>query len=136
MTAMFVPRPEQELVRVEGQTFPRGVIPIDGFRFENCTFEHCTLVYRGLSATQFTSCRLRSVDWRFDGPAANTLNFLNMLAQTFGDDGRRLVEDLFHTLLEKPVLPEGSLVAEINTQDTGRLGAVEQAKVRKVSETQ
>ncbi len=134
MTAMPMPHAEQELVLIKGQTFPRGVVPIDGFRFEGCTFERCTLVYRGLKATQFINCRLRSVDWRFDGPAANTLNLLNMLAHTFGNDGRRLVEDLFLTVLEEPVLSEGSLVAEINAQDTGKLGAVDQVQVRKIPE--
>lgn len=136
MSAILQQRIKQEIVTIPGKKFrPGEVLVVDGYRFVDCEFEGCILVYQGLRETQFINCRLRSVDWRFDGPAANSLNFLNMLAHAFGEDGRRLVQDLFQTLLEKPVLPEGSLVAEINAEDTAVLGSTEQVMVRKIPES-
>lgn len=63
----------------EGREF-EGRVPVDGHQFVACTFEKVALVYSGGPPPSFRGCIFR--DWRFtfEGPAANTVNFLRAMA--------------------------------------------------------
>jgi hypothetical protein len=44
------------------------------------------------------NCRFENVSWVFEGPAANTLAFLQALYHGMGEGGRKLVDDTFENI--------------------------------------
>ncbi|MBD9528661.1 hypothetical protein IB235_17735 [Paracoccus sp. PAR01] len=68
-------------VVIENQTFRNETIEIDGIAFSMCTFENCTLVFRGGKPPGIMGCRFNDCFWSFGGPAANTMSFLTGLAR-------------------------------------------------------
>ena len=57
-----------------------GTITLDGGRFINVDFRNATLVYSGGEAPYIEACRFHDAAFRFEGPASNTLTFLNIMA--------------------------------------------------------
>jgi hypothetical protein len=58
---------------------------LDGLTFEECTFEGCTLVYKGGPPPALKRCDFNNTGFRFEGAAANTIAFLQaMSAPTSG----------------------------------------------------
>lgn len=59
---------------------------IDGQYYQGIHFISCTLVYQGGPVPNFQECRFSDCQWQCDGPALNTLDFLNMLVSLGGAD--------------------------------------------------
>jgi hypothetical protein len=53
---------------------------LDGYHYENCTFENCTLTYRG-GDWGLTGCRIENTEFQFRDAASNTTNLLNAMQQ-------------------------------------------------------
>jgi hypothetical protein len=63
-------------VAIEGKTYKDRRISLDGRNYDRCTFEGCTLTYKGGRAPRFTNCSFYDNQFMFDGPAGNTVGFL------------------------------------------------------------
>ena len=59
--------------------FNHETVVLDGAHFEDCEFRACRLVYSGGPPPVFARCRFDEVDWKFDGPAAHTLEHLKLI---------------------------------------------------------
>ena len=59
-----------------GVSFTQESIALDGASFADCEFRKCKLIYSGGEAPTFDACRFDGCDWRFEGPAARTLEHL------------------------------------------------------------
>ncbi len=59
--------------------FTQETIHLDGESFEACEFRKCKLVYGGGEAPSFRDCKFDQCDWRFEGPAARTLEHLKVV---------------------------------------------------------
>jgi hypothetical protein len=69
---------------------------LDGNVFSGCTFHDCGIVYQASAPFSLTACSFKeNVEWRFDGAAASTLQFLALLYNEAGEGGRNLVEETF-----------------------------------------
>jgi hypothetical protein len=59
--------------------FNHETVVLDGEAFEDCEFRECRLVYSGGPPPVFNHCRFDECEWKFDGPAANTLAHLKLI---------------------------------------------------------
>jgi hypothetical protein len=75
--ATFTPHP------IKGKRFVRQTVNLDGFRFENCEFEDCTLVYSGGPA-DCSACMFHpDTQWQFQGQAAMMMQVLPLFGWRF-----------------------------------------------------
>ena len=72
-------------------TFNHETVVLDGEAFEGCEFRQCRLVYSGGQAPSFIECRFEGCEWKFEGPAARTLEHLKVL---WGAGAKSLVQGL------------------------------------------
>jgi hypothetical protein len=59
--------------------FSHETVALDGELFSDCEFRDCRMIYRGGEPPKFESCRFIECDWRFEGAAAHTLDFMKGL---------------------------------------------------------
>ena len=85
---------------VRDETFENRRIPIDGVRFEDCTFARTKLIYYGERPVEFSGCTFDSCTWVFEGAANETLQFLSTLSLGLGQDGQNLVTAIFKSVQE------------------------------------
>jgi hypothetical protein len=70
---------------IETETLQRAIhythetITLDGMSFADCEFRKCRLVYNGGEAPHFDGCKFDHCDWRFEGPAARTLEHMKVV---------------------------------------------------------
>lgn len=57
-------------------SFTQETIALDGVEFTDCEFRKCRLIYGGGEPPTFEGCKFDHCDWRFEGPAARTLDHL------------------------------------------------------------
>jgi hypothetical protein len=67
------------LAMVSATNFNHETVALDGEAFADCEFRKCRLVYAGGEPPSFTDCRFDQCDWRFEGPAARTLEHLKVV---------------------------------------------------------
>lgn len=84
-----------------GSEFVGGRIVLDGNVFTNCTFRKVTLVFMGTGLVGLQNCDFADVNFSLEGPAANTLQFLNGLYHGVGPTGRMLVDQLLDTTVRQ-----------------------------------
>lgn len=87
-----------ELVR--GKTFEQTRVPIDGVRFEDCTFKQTKLIFRAEGSVEFDRCTFDACEWVFEEAALSTLRFLSALYDGLDDKGHDLVGDVFEAVRE------------------------------------
>ncbi|MEH3452378.1 hypothetical protein [Phytobacter diazotrophicus] len=73
-------------------------IELDGNHYEKCTFKNCEIVFKGLLPFNLIGCDFIGCKWRFDGPAANTMNFLKIMYKDMGAFGKQMVEATFENI--------------------------------------
>ncbi|WGF89895.1 hypothetical protein [Marinivivus vitaminiproducens] len=79
----------------ERQTFDRKRIEADGFRFEDCIFNECTIVYAGGDLPSFINCTFDHCAFVFEGSASNTVELLRtwlMDTSGFGQLVRQMLD--------------------------------------------
>jgi len=72
-------------------TYNHETVTLDGEAFVGCEFRQCRLVYAGGEAPSFRDCRFEGCEWKFEGPAARTLEHLKVL---WGAGAKPLVQGL------------------------------------------
>ncbi len=81
---------EPELI--QGRAFGSEEVSLDGKRYVKCSFRGSTLVFKGYNPVSFSETAFLDVNWKLDGPAALTIDFLTGLYRS-SDIGRNLVEN-------------------------------------------
>ena len=64
--------------KYSNETFERVELKLDDACFEQCVFADCVMVYSG-GLTRLSRCIYRDCNWRFEGNAARTLQFMQAL---------------------------------------------------------
>ena len=72
-------------------TYNHETVALDGEAFVGCEFRQCRMVYAGGAPPSFSECRFEGCDWKFEGPAARTLEHLKVL---WGAGAKPLVQGL------------------------------------------
>jgi hypothetical protein len=85
-------------LRVQNRVFSHEMIRLDFASYENCRFEHCTLVYSGYGPISMSGCSFIEVKWVFADAAENTLRFLTAMYHGGDEGGRQLVEQTFNSI--------------------------------------
>jgi len=68
---------------VSNQTYAHKTLILDGTRFENCRFIECLITYSGGPA-EASACEFSpNTAWRFEGPAAITMQVLQQCGWRF-----------------------------------------------------
>ncbi len=101
-----------------GETITKTSLIVDGQRFVRCTFVDCQLIYEATIAADFDDCTFHDCTWTFDGAAERTITYLATLATKTGPYGRKLVDGVFKSVLNRRVL-EIRDEAHITTQEDG-----------------
>ena len=79
-------------------TFENITVELDGNHYELCTFQNCEIIYKGMLPFNLIGCTFNGCKWKFDGPAANTVNFLKMMYKNMGDFGKQMVNATFENI--------------------------------------
>lgn len=64
---------------VEGETFERCKVRVDGKLFKNCTFREALLIYSGEVDFGIDDCVLDRIRFAFEGPAARVINWVRQM---------------------------------------------------------
>ena len=72
-------------------SFTQENVTLDGMTFSDCEFRKCRLIYSGGEPPVFDACKFDHCDWRFEGPAARTLEHLKGV---WGAGGKPTVQAL------------------------------------------
>jgi hypothetical protein len=85
-------------MRHEKKTFMREPVELDGNEYVGCTFESCTIIYRGRAGYTFGDNRI-STDSQFEfaDAAANTLTTMRMI-WSLGEWGRASIIKTFQSI--------------------------------------
>lgn len=59
--------------------YSHETVSLDGQIFSDCEFLKSRLIFAGGEPPIFENCRFQDCEWRFDGPAGNTLAYLKNL---------------------------------------------------------
>jgi len=78
--------------RVTNQEFSGERILLDGKHFENCTFEHCDLVYRGGVPPNFVRSDFAAPRFVFEEAAQSTIQFMSAI---YNGIDERIIERTF-----------------------------------------
>jgi len=81
-----------------GKDFVNTTEVVDGNSYNTCSFNACTIIYRGGDIPTFSGCRLDRCVWQFEGPAERTLAFLKGIYSGMGPGARAMIEDLFQKI--------------------------------------
>ena len=63
-------------------SFTNVAVELDGNDFTDCTFQGCTLIYRGGRGPNMNGCDLRDSKFKFEGAAGNTVAFLKAMSKS------------------------------------------------------
>jgi hypothetical protein len=83
-------QPERTAVR--DQQFDSERVEIDEKHFEGCTFDTCTLVYRGGVPPNFVRCDFAAPRFVFRGPAQSTIQLMSAI---YNGIDERIIEKTF-----------------------------------------
>jgi len=83
---------ESEREEVLGQGFAGERVVIDGNHFEDCTFDTCTLIYRGGVPPNFLRCDFAAPRFVFEEAAQSTLQLMSAI---YNGIDERIVEKTF-----------------------------------------
>lgn len=89
------------IIEHNGETFEDRIVELDNRKFKECKFIEARLVYHGIGSIQFENCLFDRCAFQFVGSAANTVAFLQSMAQHVPNVGVALLDGLkegrFHT---------------------------------------
>jgi hypothetical protein len=81
----------------ENKTFENQDVLLDGSSFTSCTFKRCAIIYRGTGKVQLKGNNFTDCQWRFDGEAGATLQYLAFM-HAQGGEFRDIVENTFNSI--------------------------------------
>ncbi|MXP48882.1 hypothetical protein FD733_03805 [Pantoea sp. Eser] len=79
-------------------TFEKTTVILDNHYYEECTFKDCIIVYAGTSEINLVGCKFFDCQWRLDGAASNTIQFLRSMYKDMGEFGKQTVEAKFENI--------------------------------------
>lgn len=82
------------------ETFVDQPIRLGEDHYIGCRFDACRLVYDGSAGVRIQDCSFEDTRLELTEEAGNTLSFLQNIYHGFGDDGQRVVENLFDQIRE------------------------------------
>jgi len=85
-------------MKFEKQTFTDQEIRLDGNEFVECQFKNCTVTYGGGPIPKLAGCSFVDIRLSFAEAALNTLAFMTILCQGFGEGGKQLIEQTFENI--------------------------------------
>ncbi|WP_226571258.1 hypothetical protein [Mangrovibacter yixingensis] len=86
------------MIKYISSVFENSVVELDGNHYEKCTFKDCIIVFKGLKTFNLINCNFSGCKWTFEGPAANTVNFLKMMYKEMGEFGKNMVDATFENI--------------------------------------
>lgn len=66
---------------ITGSVLSGTRLTVDGFKFDRCRFEQCTLVYSGGEIPAFVNCSFADSQFEFEGAAGRTLVLLQAMSE-------------------------------------------------------
>lgn len=83
---------KSEREEVQAQHFSGERVVIDDKHFENCTFDTCTLIYRGGVPPNFVQCEFAAPRFVFEGAAQSTVQLMSAI---YNGIDERIIEKTF-----------------------------------------
>jgi len=77
---------------VSGQSYSSERVVLDGKHFEDCTFETCTLVYKGGTPPNFVRCDFAAPRFVFEEAAKSTVQLMSAI---YNGIDERIIEKTF-----------------------------------------
>ncbi len=91
-------------IEIKDQKFNNQTLELDNRHYINCTFEHCSVVYKGIGSFGLDRCTLSpDTNWVFKEYSSNVISFFNYLYNGFGEAGKQVVEWTFKTIRDKRI---------------------------------
>jgi hypothetical protein len=90
--------------RYSNQHFLGQTIEVDAAFFDRCVFQNCIMVYRGGPPPVFFHSTFENCQWKFEGYAAFTLEYLSTLAVTLPPDQRSLIDAILDNIKRGPAI--------------------------------
>jgi len=81
-----------EREEVRAQSFSGERVVIDEKHFEDCTFDTCTLIYRGGVPPNFVRCEFAAPRFVFEGAAQSTIQLMSAI---YNGIDERIIEKTF-----------------------------------------
>jgi hypothetical protein len=72
------------------ERYNEATLFLDGSTFVGCNFSRCRFVYSGYLPFHFEKCGFNGCKWTFNGPAANTVAFMQSVYALGGDVAREI----------------------------------------------
>jgi hypothetical protein len=94
------------ILEYDGTTFEKAEVPIDGNRYENCTFIECRLIFSGTAPVYIQGCTFEHSNFVLAGAAELTVGFLTQLGN-IRNGGEELLET-FLNCIRAGVVPDAS----------------------------
>lgn len=104
----------------QNKTFTSEDIAVDNNRYDDCTFDSCTLIFEGGTPPVFNRCTFQAIKIQLKGSAAQTTAYLNSLADTLPADVETVLDEVRSGLFLLPAKP-GDYDKVITGEHTGRL---------------
>lgn len=64
------------------KAFTNETVHLDGQSYFDCEFKKCRMVYEGGEIPEFNGCHFDACDWKLEGAANRTVNWLKFLHAT------------------------------------------------------
>lgn len=77
---------------VHGESYASERVLLDGKHFEDCTFDTCTLIYRGGVPPNFVRCDFAAPQFAFEEAAQSTVQFMSAI---YNGIDERIIERTF-----------------------------------------
>jgi hypothetical protein len=82
-------------MKITKTTFTQQDVILDFHEYESCIFTNCRFVLLGYSPFALNECEVTNCEFTFAGPAASTIQTMSNLYNSFGDQGKTLIEGIF-----------------------------------------
>jgi hypothetical protein len=88
------------MAKYEKRPFTDQSLVIDGSEYIGCRFERCEIIFAGGSLPTLVGNDFKECTYKFDGPAARTVQFMTGL---YSGGAQQLIEATFEMIRGKPV---------------------------------
>lgn len=82
-------------MKIVKNSFANEEVLLDFHEYEQCKFHDCRFVVLGHGPFSLNQCEIVNCSFNFAGPAQNTIQIMNSLYQSGGEQGKRLIEGIF-----------------------------------------
>lgn len=82
-------------MKISQANFSQEEVILDFHEYEGCKFTNCRFVVLGYGPFSFNNCEVTTCEFSFAGPAASTIQTMQMIYHNLGDQGKALIEGTF-----------------------------------------